>query len=473
MLANQEDFDRDVKRVLQEVNGEEIPLDFLVDIEQRLDQLEKKKKRRMFLWFFTGIVLASGLTFGLLRENGTSNISSKTATQKNPKDTIKAASIAPKVSPKEYKSIQVNTVQIVTTQPSGVTRNTLSNSPIKETVTRSTGGNQSDLLHATIPVESSTSVQTQQTIMESRQDAPVILSDQKSSISPSSDSGKVDSLIKNELAKEEVNPAVKIPEIVMNTDLPKWTHSFGFYTGMSGVISSFQTNEQALTAIVGATNALKYRELRSTQERSTSSIDISLRYRMAKEHLVLQTGVDFFEWGEQIQYDYSFAFDGVNRYSYLSLPVYLGGTLFEAFIVRNQFEDYMRTLDDFGIEYVEVSDGSIDLPHDRKCEYIRTLAKNYTVLSEVGSKDDQKIIPPYKWISVMKAELEAGSWKVIGEARESGNVGLFRSSGEVRSGLVEEILTQIPFESIIWEAPQKAQQLYFIELLVTGIQFFQ
>ena len=77
MLANQEDFDRDVKRVLQEVNGEEIPLDFLVDIEQRLDQLEKKKKRRMFLWFFTGIVLASGLTFGLLRENGTSNISSK------------------------------------------------------------------------------------------------------------------------------------------------------------------------------------------------------------------------------------------------------------------------------------------------------------------------------------------------------------------------------------------------------------
>jgi len=324
MLSNQEDFDRDVRRVMQEVKGEEIPLDFLVDIEQRLDQLEKKKKRRMFLWFFTGIVLASGLTFGLLRENGTSNISSKTAPQKNPKDTIKAASIAPKVSPKEYKSIQVNTVQIVTTQPSGVTRNTLSNSPIKETVTRSTGGNQSDLLHATIPVESSTSLQTQQTIMESRQDAPVILSDQKSSISPSSDSGKGDSLIKNELAKEEVNPAVKIPEIVMNTDLPKWTHSFGFYTGMSGVISSFQTNEQALTAIVGATNALKYRELRSTQERSTSSIDISLRYRMAKEHLVLQTGVDFFEWGEQIQYDYSFAFDGVNRYSYLSLPVYLG-----------------------------------------------------------------------------------------------------------------------------------------------------
>jgi phosphosulfolactate synthase len=159
----------------------------------------------------------------------------------------------------------------------------------------------------------------------------------------------------------------------------------------------------------------------------------------------------------------------IKLYKSASLPVYLGGTLFEAFIVRNQFEDYMRTLDDFGIEYVEVSDGSIDLPHDRKCEYIRTLAKNYTVLSEVGSKDDQKIIPPYKWISLMKAELEAGSWKVIGEARESGNVGLFRSSGEVRSGLVEEILTQIPFESIIWEAPQKEQQVWFIKLLGANV----
>ena len=98
----------------------------------------------------------------------------------------------------------------------------------------------------------------------------------------------------------------------------------GFYTGMSGVISSFQTDDQALISSIGATNTLKYRELRSTQERSTSSIDLSLRYRIAKEHLVLQTGVDFFEWGEQIQYDYSFTYDGVNRYSYLSLPIYLG-----------------------------------------------------------------------------------------------------------------------------------------------------
>ena len=88
-----------------------------------------------------------------------------------------------------------------------------------------------------------------------------------------------------------------------------------------------------------------------------------------------------------------------------------------------------------------------------------------TVLSEVGSKDAEHIIPPYKWIELMRAELNAGATYVIAEAREAGNVGIYRGSGEVREGLVQEILTQIPAEKIIWEAPQKAQQLYFIELI--------
>ncbi|MCB2406970.1 phosphosulfolactate synthase [Hymenobacter lucidus] len=156
-------------------------------------------------------------------------------------------------------------------------------------------------------------------------------------------------------------------------------------------------------------------------------------------------------------------------YKEAGIPVYFGGTLFEAFIIRNQFDDYRRLLADFGMEYAEVSDGSIDLKHDRKLEYIRTLAQEVKVLSEVGSKDAEKIIPPYKWISQMKTELEAGAIKVIGEAREAGNVGLFRSTGEVRSGLVEEILTQIPFEKILWEAPQKAQQVWFIKLLGANV----
>ena len=152
-------------------------------------------------------------------------------------------------------------------------------------------------------------------------------------------------------------------------------------------------------------------------------------------------------------------------YRSYNIPIYFGGTLFEAFLVRNQFEDYIAVCKQFGIEYMEVSDGSITIPHTEKCGYIEKLTKHGTVLSEVGSKDATNIMAPYKWIELMKAELEAGATYVIAEAREAGNVGIYRDSGEVRQGLVQEILTQIPGEKIIWEAPQKAQQLYFINLL--------
>jgi phosphosulfolactate synthase len=155
----------------------------------------------------------------------------------------------------------------------------------------------------------------------------------------------------------------------------------------------------------------------------------------------------------------------IEVYQSFGLPVYFGGTLFEAFLIRNQFEDYISVLKDYGITHVEVSDGSITIPHAEKCGYIEKLTKYGTVLSEVGSKDAEHIIPPYKWIELMRAELNAGASYVIAEAREAGNVGIYRGSGEVREGLVQEILTQIPAEKILWEAPQKAQQLYFIELI--------
>ena len=157
--------------------------------------------------------------------------------------------------------------------------------------------------------------------------------------------------------------------------------------------------------------------------------------------------------------------DKINLYKEAGMKVFFGGTLFEAFVIRNQFDDYRKVLDQFGVEYAEVSDGSISLDHDKKCEYIAQLSEQVTVLSEVGSKDADKVIPPYKWIELMKAELEAGSWKVIAEARESGTVGIFRGSGEIRSDLIDEILTKVPAESILWEAPLKAQQVWFIKLL--------
>lgn len=152
-------------------------------------------------------------------------------------------------------------------------------------------------------------------------------------------------------------------------------------------------------------------------------------------------------------------------YRSYDIPVYFGGTLFEAFLIRNQFDDYINVCKEFGITHMEVSDGSITIPHAEKCGYIEKLTKYGTVLSEVGSKDAAHIIPPYKWIELMKAELAAGSSYVIAEAREAGNVGIYRGTGEVREGLVQEILTQIPEEKILWEAPQKAQQLYFLELI--------
>ncbi len=151
------------------------------------------------------------------------------------------------------------------------------------------------------------------------------------------------------------------------------------------------------------------------------------------------------------------------------IPIYFGGTLFEAFLIRGQLEDYIRICNEYGVGYMEVSDGSVDIDHKEKCKLIERLTQYGTVLSEVGSKDAAHIIPPYKWIELMQAELNAGARYVIAEAREAGNVGIYRGTGEVREGLVQEILTKIPSEKILWEAPQKSQQLYFIELIGSNV----
>jgi phosphosulfolactate synthase len=202
----------------------------------------------------------------------------------------------------------------------------------------------------------------------------------------------------------------------------------------------------------------------------TMAMDKGLSVRETEDFLsVASEYIDIVKFGWATTFVTPNIQDKIKLYKEAGIPTYFGGTLFEAFIIRDQFEDYRKILDKYKMTFAEVSDGSIELDHDIKCEYIRKLSDQVTVLSEVGSKDAEKIIPPYKWISLMQAELDAGSWKVIGESREAGNVGLFRSSGEVRSGLVEEILTKIPFEKIIWEAPQKSQQVWFIKLLGSNV----
>ncbi|MGJ3234185.1 phosphosulfolactate synthase [Marivirga sp.] len=219
-------------------------------------------------------------------------------------------------------------------------------------------------------------------------------------------------------------------------------------------------------------------ELKDIPERPAKPRDVGFTMAMDKglslrevEDFIDSSGeyTDIVKLGWATSYITTNLKDKLALYKEAGIPTYFGGTLFEAFVIRDQFEDYRKLLDKYDMPFAEVSDGSIELPHDLKCEYISKLSDQVTVLSEVGSKDAEKIIPPYQWIELMQTELDAGAWKVIGESREAGNVGLFRASGEVRSGLVQEILTKIPFEKIIWEAPQKAQQVYFIKLVGANV----
>ena len=148
---------------------------------------------------------------------------------------------------------------------------------------------------------------------------------------------------------------------------------------------------------------------------------------------------------------------------------YFGGTLFEAFYARGMFDDFVKLLDKYDLDLAEVSDGSIIIPHDEKCEVIQKMAKDRTILSEVGSKDSGILISPNKWIKMMSTELEAGSWKVIAEGRESGNVGVFRPNGTAHTFLINKIIAKVKPENILWEAPKKNQQVWFIKLFGANV----
>jgi phosphosulfolactate synthase len=142
---------------------------------------------------------------------------------------------------------------------------------------------------------------------------------------------------------------------------------------------------------------------------------------------------------------------------------YFGGTLFEAFIVRNMFKEYVEFLDKNEIDLVEVSDGSFDIEHQRKLEYISMLAERGTVISEVGSKKASVVFSPDEWVAMMKAELNAGSVKVIAEARESGTTGIYNEDGSINNKIISAIAEHVKLENVIWEAPLKSQQAWFIK----------
>lgn len=150
-------------------------------------------------------------------------------------------------------------------------------------------------------------------------------------------------------------------------------------------------------------------------------------------------------------------------YKEFGIPVCLGGTLFEVAFIQGKFEQFVDAAVDRGIDMIEISDGSIEMEESDKLKCIEYVAKRMKVMSEYGSKDSAYIRAPHYWVSGMKNELAAGAWKVIAEGRESGTSGLYRGSSELRTGLVEEIIDSIPQEHILWEAPQKVQQAWFIK----------
>jgi phosphosulfolactate synthase len=217
-------------------------------------------------------------------------------------------------------------------------------------------------------------------------------------------------------------------------------------------------------------NQIPERTPKPRQSGITMMMDKGLSLRETEDFLSVSSGyVDIVKFGFGTAYVTPDPEKKIAAYHEAGIPVYFGGTLLEAFLVRGQFDDFRRMAEKFKLTHVEVSDGALDIPHEEKCKIIATLAKDFIVLSEVGSKDAEIVFAPYKWIELMETEIEAGSWKVIAEAREGGNVGIFRSTGEVRSGLVDEILTVIPSEKILWEAPNKAQQVWFINLLGNNV----
>jgi len=135
------------------------------------------------------------------------------------------------------------------------------------------------------------------------------------------------------------------------------------------------------------------------------------------------------------------------------------------FLVRGLYKEFKKFIEKFKLDLIEVSDGSIALPHQEKLKYIGDLAGQATVISEVGSKLAGVVLSHEKWVEMMKSELKAGSWKVIAEARESGNIGIYNPDGSANKELINDIIKQVNTDNIIWEAPNKPQQVWFIKLL--------
>ena len=159
----------------------------------------------------------------------------------------------------------------------------------------------------------------------------------------------------------------------------------------------------------------------------------------------------------------------IKLYKSANITPYFGGTLFEAFMVRGLYDDYKRFVEKFGLDTLEVSDGSMKMEHNEKLKCIEDLCKNFKVLSEVGSKVKGVELSHEEWVKSMKTEIETGAWKVIAEARESGTIGIYNADGSADNALIDDIIKHVDVDDILWEAPIKSQQVYFINLLGANV----
>lgn len=215
---------------------------------------------------------------------------------------------------------------------------------------------------------------------------------------------------------------------------------------------------------------LPEREIKPRKIGITMVMDKGISLRQAQDFIDTSSDfVDFVKLGFGTSLISKNVKEKIKLYQKANLKVYVGGTLFEAFVIRNKFEDYIKYISDLGIDSAEVSDGSIEIDHEKKCEYIFKLSKEFMVLSEVGSKEEGVIIHPSRWIKMMENELKAGAFKVIAEARESGNVGIYHKNGSAHTLLINRIVNKIKIENIIWETPQKSQQVYFLKLFGSNV----
>ncbi|MFZ4061314.1 MAG: phosphosulfolactate synthase [Bacteroidia bacterium] len=199
-------------------------------------------------------------------------------------------------------------------------------------------------------------------------------------------------------------------------------------------------------------------------------MDKGLSIRQAQDLVEVSSNlIDFIKLGFGTSYATPNVLEKIKVYQSAGIKVYLGGTFLEAFIKRNALIEYYRILDEWNLDTVEVSDGSIHISNKLKCKLIEHLAKRALVLSEVGSKEEGILIAPNKWKQMIQDERNAGAWKVIAEARESGTVGIYRPSGKAHTSLVSKILAAVDQNHLIWEAPQKSQQVFWIKLLGANV----